>query len=139
METTRHMYHVIFQTQNPGLAIPYEGMNDFFTFIARLFTNRKCPVYAVGGSMNHVHIIVEIPEKKDYKTMFNKVKSISWSKAAEHLPVDDFCGWLKGYISFSISHRELPYWVDYVEHQDRIHEHKSWAEEKRVILSEYVL
>lgn len=139
MDTIRHIYHVIFQTQNPGLAIPIDGREDFFTYIARLFSNRKCPVYAVGGGINHVHILVEIPEKKDYKVMINKVKCISWAKADEYLPVEKFCGWLKNYISFTIGYRELPYWVDYVEHQESIHEDKSWAEEKRHLLSEYVL
>ena len=131
MEVKGYIYHFILQTRDYGLGIPPLHRQEFFSAIALLFTNRRCPVYAVGGDMNHLHVITEIPFKRNVKTLIEKIKNLSNAKGTEILQLDRFCGWMRGYLSFVIDRDRLPFWVDYVERQDEIHSAISWMQEKR--------
>lgn len=134
MKPQNCIYHLIFETRDVGLAIPEAHRHKFFSEIALLLDNRHCSVYAIGGDMNHVHIITEIPAKKSFKPLIDKIKVISAAKAADILETGTFCGWLKGYISFTIDKTELPYWVDYVDSQAQIHSEINWMQEKRQLM-----
>lgn len=131
MERECRLYHIIFQTRDIGMALPQIHRGDFYNLIALLFTNRRCPVYAIGGGMNHIHIIVGVPINKSLKPLIDKVRVISHTKAHKILDIDSFCGWLKGTMLYTIEKSRLPYWVDYVENQEAIHSDISWLQEKQ--------
>ena len=135
MEASGNIYHLIFQTRDFGVAIPPLHRDEFFDAIALLFSNRHCPVYAVGGDMHHVHILTEIPLRKNVKKLIEKIKNISCFRAAGILDMERFGGWLKGCLSFIVERDRLPFWVDYIEQQDTIHSEMSWMQEKRQFMN----
>ncbi|WP_289753870.1 transposase [uncultured Duncaniella sp.] len=135
MEASGNIYHLIFQTRDFGVAIPPLHRDEFFDAIALLFSNRHCPVYAVGGDMNHVHILTEIPFRKNVKMLIEKIKNISCFRAAGILDMERFGGWLKGCLSFIVERDRLPFWADYIEQQDTIHSEISWMQEKRQFMN----
>ena len=74
MGRIRHLYHLIFVTKGRKMTIPTTGKGLMLERMTRIFTGKGCRVHAANAFLNHVHVLVEIPNSGDFSKIVNKVK-----------------------------------------------------------------
>ncbi len=53
--------HVVFSTKDRHKSIPQEFQPEFWSYIAGICTNHKILVHAIGGTDDHVHLLIQLP------------------------------------------------------------------------------
>ena len=56
------------------MTIPTTGKGLMLERMTRIFTGKGCRVHAANAFLNHVHVLVEIPNSGDFSKIVNKVK-----------------------------------------------------------------
>ena len=83
-----------------------------------------CQVFAIGGWVEHIHVVTSIPPKYSVAEMLQRLKG-----ASSH----DFDGlvWQRGYGALSVGERQRSIAIEYVENQKIHHGQKTtlaWLE-----------
>jgi putative transposase len=87
------------------------------TSVARL----ECPLQAIGGMPDHVHVVISIPPSQPIATIVGRLKGASSHYANEHfMPGKDFA-WQSEYGVLSVSESGLNKVVAYVLNQKKHH------------------
>jgi REP element-mobilizing transposase RayT len=74
---------------------------------------------AIGGTDNHMHLLVQIPRSLPVAKVVSTIKSNTSRWAGEH--VKRFA-WQRGYGAFSVSHSVIPAVVRYIQNQKAHHQ-----------------
>jgi REP element-mobilizing transposase RayT len=61
-----------------------------------------CQVLAVGGTVDHVHVLVKLPPTLSLAKLVNQMKGVSSALARRVLGKDCFFGWQSGYGAFTV-------------------------------------
>ncbi len=136
MGRIRHLYHLIFVTKGCKMTLPTKGKELMIDLMTRIFTGKGCHVYAANTFLNHVHILVEIPNPADFSKIVNKVKSTTGTIYLKRPEYADFSGWAAGFDSFSVSFSDLHQIRQHIEQQHTIHQEISFEEEYVQLLEE---
>jgi len=80
----------------------------------------RCPVLAIGGMPDHVHLLVELHPTLSVSALAKEIKGTS-SHAASRLGAGRDFSWQTGYGAFSVSRRDLPRATAYVLCQKEHH------------------
>lgn len=78
-----------------------------------------CEALAVGGGLDHVHLLVRFPASVSVATVAGKLKSNSSRWMREHH--DRHFGWQNGYAAFSVSQSKAGEVACYIEAQEAHH------------------
>ncbi len=132
MDKRTKLYHIILETKANGIINSSERRDLLFNEIKVMFSNRRCHVFAIGGHDDHVHIIADVPVRKDFSRMLKKIRSLSWLKANDIFGSMNFSGWSKKIMAIPLDKNLFPNWIKFVESQDEIHLQISWEEEKKL-------
>ena len=83
-------------------------------------------VTAIGGTEDHVHIVVALPPKIGLAVLLRAIKAASskWMNEEGHL-----FAWQTGYGAFSVSASNLDRVCDYVRRQEEHHRRRTFREE----------
>ena len=84
MGRIRHLYHLIFVTKGRKMTIPTTGKGLMLERMTRIFTGKGCRVHAANAFLNHVHVLVEIPNSGDFSKIVNKVKGATGNGIPEN-------------------------------------------------------
>ena len=100
-----------------------------FGYIAGILTNIGCDPIAVGGHIDHVHILCNLSKTISLSKAMELTKSNSsrWIKTQ-----DDkykYFGWQNGYGAFSVDKRQLAKVKSYILDQGRVHSNLSFQNE----------
>ena len=136
MGRIRHLYHLIFVTKGRKMTIPTTGKGLMLERMTRIFTGKGCRVHAANAFLNHVHVLVEIPNSGDFSKIVNKVKGATGTVYQKTPEYADFYGWAAGFDSFSVSFSDLHRLRRHIEEQHTIHQEISFEEEYGQLLEE---
>ena len=125
------LIHIVFSTKNRRDLIPNELQTLLWKYIAGIGRNHKIPVLAVGGTANHVHVLIALPTDVTVAKVVQILKANSSRWIGEHNI--DFA-WQEGYGSFSVSASHLQIVRDYIEHQPQHHSKRSYEDEFLTLL-----
>lgn len=89
----------------------------------------RCPVLAVDGTDDHVHIVVKLHSTVAVARLAQAVKGVSSNFANDQLGFDGSFDWQNNYGAFSVSSSELPTVIAYVRNQKQHHALHSVVEE----------
>ena len=92
MGRIRHLYHLIFVTKGRKMTIPTTGKGLMLERMTRIFTGKGCRVHAANAFLNHVHVLVEIPNSGDFSKIVNKVKGATGTVYQKTPEYADFSG-----------------------------------------------
>ena len=128
---TRAIFHVVFSTKERRNLIPREGINRAWAYIAGIGRNHDLRMYAVGGTQNHVHALLEIRPDTSLSDAVRLVKTNSsrWLRAS----VATFC-WQDGYSAFSVSPPSVAAVANYIRNQEKHHARQSFDDELEAML-----
>ena len=115
------------------MTIPTTGKGLMLERMTRIFTGKGCRVHAANAFLNHVHVLVEIPNSGDFSKIVNKVKGATGTVYQKTPEYADFSGWAAGFDSFSVSFSDLHRLRRHIEEQHTIHQEISFEEVKAII------
>ncbi|PKN26941.1 MAG: transposase [Deltaproteobacteria bacterium HGW-Deltaproteobacteria-22] len=126
--------HVVFSThqrkdifQNPELR---QRVHRYLGGITR---NLDSPLYAVGGTTDHVHALIRLGKTVPIATLVKEIKrnSTLWIREQDEFNATGF-SWQAGYGAFSVSESNVPAVSDYIARQEE--HHRKWTFQDEFIL-----
>ena len=130
--------HIVFSTKHrkPIIKPPYE--DELHAYLGGICKELECPVLAVGGYTNHVHILCMLSRKIALMNLVMKLKANSskWMKTKHHFLAA--FRWQDGYAAFSVRPAETDVVVRYINNQHEHHKKKkTFKQEFREYMMEF--
>jgi len=139
---TINFTHCIFSTK--GRAPLMDRPETVWSVLRAVARNSEIPIRAVGGTNNHVHILLEVPKTRTLADVVRELKANSSLRLRKRSP--EFA-WQDGYGAISVSPSSIKAVTGYIARQEEHHRKASFEEEYVSILdhagvrydSQYVL
>jgi REP element-mobilizing transposase RayT len=130
----KNYVHIVFSTKNREAFILPEYEQALYAYVGGLCKQHNCDVLAIGGHLDHIHILCLLSKTMALSKLMEVVKSNSskWMKFKHH----NFY-WQNGYGAFSVNPTETEHVVSYIQNQHAHHTHRSFQEEFRYFLQKY--
>jgi len=133
----KNYVHIVFSTKHrqPLIHPPYE--TELHSYLGGICKALECPVLAVGGYTNHVHILCMLSKKIALMQLLKEVKANSskWMKTNDAALRNFF--WQDGYGAFSVNPAEVDVVIKYINNQHAHHQKQSFKDEYRYYLEKY--
>ncbi len=125
--------HVMFSTKGRRPTIPDDMKERLWTHMESICKENKIGVHAIGGTTNHVHLLLEPPLTLSMEEMVLKIQgeSSEWMNRQ----VSNFA-WQEGYGGCSISKAHVGRVVKYIQNQEHYHASTTYEEELLTFLKE---
>ena len=123
--------HVVFSTKDRRGLIPIELQPRLIAYFGGIVRKLGLDSLAIGGTTNHVHILLSLPPSARLAEVVQKLKANSSRWLGEQGIAFE---WQKGYGAFSVSPSMLSTVTAYVENQEEHHRVRSFEEEFLTLL-----
>jgi REP element-mobilizing transposase RayT len=123
--------HCIFSTKDRQDTIPAELRERLWAYLLGIAKNLKIKLLAVGGTANHVHLLLGLPPTMGVAEAVQKLKANSSRWVGEH---GVSFRWQDGYGAFSVSPSLLNTVQQYIRDQAEHHRKRNFEEEFRALL-----
>ncbi|MCL2597912.1 MAG: transposase [Paludibacter sp.] len=60
MSYTKLLYHIVFRTKYGKNTIPEQHEKELYAYILGIINNKKSKLYRIGGTENHLHLLIDI-------------------------------------------------------------------------------
>jgi len=131
---TQLLYQIVFSTKNREITLLKPNREKLYHYIWGLLKNKKCTLYRINGTNDHLHIVTHIHPTISVSSIV-KVSTSQWIKSDRIFPAFD--SWQEGYGAFTYVIKEKEALVNYVINQDKHHKTKSFKEEFNELLNEH--
>jgi len=123
--------HYIFGTKGRKDAIPEELQEKLWAYLLGIANNLRIKTLAVGGTANHVHLLLCLPPTMTVAAAVQKLKANSSRWLSDQGLLFQ---WQEGYGAFSVSPSLLATVQGYIRNQEEHHRKRSFEEEFRALL-----
>jgi REP element-mobilizing transposase RayT len=123
--------HCVFSTKNRKDLIPAELLESLCAYFVGISNHLKIKTLAIGGTENHIHLLLGLPPTITVAEAVQKLKANSSRWLGEH--GIDF-QWQQGYGAFSVSPSSVDVVQKYIRNQKEHHRRRSFEEEFRAML-----
>ena len=108
-----------------------------YRYIWGVLKNKKCTLYRLNGTENHLHIVTHIHPSISVSSLVKdiKVSSSVWIKEQGIFP--NFISWQEGYGAFTYHISQKDALINYVKSQREHHHIKTFKEEYIELLKEH--
>mgnify|MGYP001767302084 FL=1 len=121
--------HYVFSTKGRKNLISNEIKPRLWQFMGGIARKNKMVAYAVGGTENHVHVLLSIPATINIAEAIKLIKGGSSKWVNDEFIVPGGFKWQEGYGAFSVSQRGLQRTIAYILNQEDHHRKKSFRDE----------
>ena len=122
------LVHVIFSTHERHPFIASEIQPDLFAYIGGIVRGLRGKALAVGGTTDHLHVLMRLPQDASVADVVRTVKANSSRWIHEKWPKQTF-SWQTGYAAFSVSESSVSDVTRYILEQPKHHQRRSFQEE----------
>lgn len=128
---TTNLVHCVFSTKQRRNLIPGDLQERLFAYMFGIAKNLHVEVLALGGTGNHVHILLALPAKNSLSSTVRDVKANSsrWLSEKCHQ-----FSWQEGFGAFSVSPSQAPAVKQYIRNQAEHHRKRTFEEEFLLLL-----
>jgi REP-associated tyrosine transposase len=123
--------HVVFSTKDRRDLVPAGIQSRLIAYVGGILRTLGLDSVAIGGTANHLHILMTIPPTVRLAEAVQKLKANSSRWMGEQGIGFE---WQKGYGAFSVSPSMLPTVKAYVENQEEHHRARSFEDEFLTLL-----
>jgi putative transposase len=123
-----NLVHCIFSTKNRDGLIPEHRRETLWAYLAGIARNGRAEMLAVGGTDNHVHLLMALPPNLALAEAIQKLKGISSKWMGPGF------AWQQGYGAFSVSPSQKARVESYIRTQAEHHRKHSFEDEFRALL-----
>ena len=124
--------HCVFSTKNRMNSIPSDLQERLWAYLLEIANHLKLKTLAIGGTANHIHVLVSLPSTMTVAEMVQQLKANSSRWMGEHGVEFQ---WQDGYGVFSVSPSMLDAVQAYIRNQQQHHQKRSFEDEFRVLLN----
>jgi len=134
--TQSHTYianfvHYVFSTKERKNTIPKHLQETLWAYLTGIANNLHLKTLAVGGTSNHIHMLLGLPPTMPVAEAVQKLKANSSRWLGQQ--VISF-QWQEGYGAFSVSPSLLTTVQKYIRNQEEHHRKRNFEEEFRALL-----
>jgi putative transposase len=122
-------FHVVFSTKNRDPIITPELEQELYPYVAGIIKGEEGILLKIGGTENHVHLLLRLKPRHVIPDMLKKIKANSSKWINEHKKIVGRFSWQGGYGIFSVSESQLPKTIEYVENQKKHHQRVTFKDE----------
>jgi putative transposase len=123
--------HYVFATKGRRDSIPKDRQEQLWAYLLGIANNLHIKTLAVGGTTNHVHVLLGLPTTMTVAQAVQKLKANSSRWLNEQGVTFQ---WQEGYGAFSVSPSLLKTVQAYIRNQERQHAKRSFEEEFQALL-----
>ncbi len=126
---TLNITHCVFSTKGrlPLIVEPPAAWD----ILRRVAANGGVHVRAIGGTSNHVHILLDLPSIRTIADVLREIKANSSARIRKSIAK---FAWQDGYGAISVSPSAVPNVIGYIDHQAEHHSRQSFEDEYLSIL-----
>ncbi|MDR3258077.1 MAG: IS200/IS605 family transposase [Fusobacteriaceae bacterium] len=134
MSYTRLLYHIVFRTKYSKNTIPEAHEKELYFYIMGIINNKKSKLYRIGGTENHIHLLVDMHPTLALSGFMKELKESSskWLSKNPHFP--DFESWGVSFAGFTYSLNDKQTIINYIKNQKKHHKTVSFKKEYRKFL-----
>jgi putative transposase len=121
-----NLVHCVFSTK--GRANLIREPERTWQYISGIARTKKIPLLAIGGTSNHVHLLLAVPPALALAKLLQDLKgnSSKWLNETSH-----GFAWQSGYGAFSVSESRRQALIDYIGGQEE--HHRKWSFEQEFL------
>ena len=131
---SRNHIHVVFSTKDRRNTITKEWQLRLWAYLVGICKNHEMVALAVGGTENHLHILLHLPPKLALAKAVTLLKANSSKWMGEN---GIRFSWQEGYGAFSVSSSNLDQVTRYIQNQEAHHRKASFEDEFRALLRKH--
>ena len=134
---TRILLHVVFSTKDRRNLIASAVEPELHAYLGGICRNAESPALTVGGTENHVHLLISLSKNialSDFMMTLKKDSS-KWIKTKGEM-FGDF-HWQDGYGGFSIGESQVAAVTNYIRGQKERHKTMTFEEELVALAKRY--
>lgn len=133
----KNYLHIIFSTKLRTEFIDKNIENELFSYIATLCKDFDSPAIQIGGTEDHIHILLNLSRKYPLMKVVQEIKAHSskWIKTKGRKYENFF--WQDGYGAFSVSQKHIFVTVNYIKNQREHHKTQTFKNELINFLDKY--
>lgn len=122
MALWRLYYHLVWATKERQPLITPKREPDLYNYIVGKADSLRCIVHAIGGTEDHIHLIVSIPPNLSIADFVQQIKGSSYHQMNQVLMSSEakFAS-QRGYGVFSLGRKQLNDALAYVKNQKQHH------------------
>ena len=120
------VFHIVFSTKQRMQLIRPDHQPRLWTYLAGIARNHGMQMLAVGGTPNHVHMLVVLPSDM---ALSDAVRTLKANSSRWMRETDRFFAWQEGYGAFSVSPSQLERVKQYIANQPAHHRTHSFEQE----------
>jgi REP element-mobilizing transposase RayT len=129
MSYVQLLYHVVIRTKASQPVLSLEHSDDLYRYIWGIIKNKKCVLYRINGTENHVHFFVSIHPSIALAKFVQEVKAES-SKMLKHTAgFEKFTAWSVGYAALTSDVGNKDVIVNYIKNQREHHKKITFKDE----------
>ncbi len=129
--------HVIFSTKGRAALIDDELRPRLHSYVGGIIRELGGTAIAVGGTADHVHVLLRLPPSVSMSDAMRVVKTNSSRWVHETSPNRRSFAWQTGYGAFSVSESNRQTVCDYIGNQEDHHRRTSFQEEYLAFLQRH--
>ncbi len=114
--------------------MPNEIQQKLWAYVSGIAEDEQVPLLAIGGTNNHVHLLIALPASLSLSEAISKIKSNSSRWLSEH---GITFAWQEGYGAFSVGASQLQMLKNYIRNQEKHHQKTGFEEEFIALLKLY--
>jgi REP element-mobilizing transposase RayT len=121
-------YHVVFSTKNREALIARSWREQLHAYLGGIIRNLDGIPEIVGGTADHVHLLVGLRATHSLADVLRTLKSVSSNWVHEQIKIVGFA-WQEGYGAFTVSASQREAVREYIARQEEHHRLRTFQEE----------
>jgi REP element-mobilizing transposase RayT len=134
MSYTRLLYHIVFCTKYRKNTIPETHEKELYTYIMGIINNKKSKLYRIGGTENHIHLLVDLHPTIALSDFMKELKEYSSKWLSKNPDFPDFESWAVSFAGFTYNLNDKQTIINYIKNQKEHHKTVSFEDEYRRFL-----
>jgi REP element-mobilizing transposase RayT len=130
------LVHCIFSTKDRRPIIAADMQSKLWAYIGGIARANKFQALAVGGTKDHIHVLLSIPASISVAKAVQLIKGGSSKWMNDHLPGRTFA-WQDAYGAFTIGISQIRSTIAYIRNQEQHHAKKNFDAEFQMILQKH--
>jgi REP element-mobilizing transposase RayT len=122
------LFHCVFSTKERRKSILADIQPRLWAFMGGIARNHEMKALAIGGTDDHVHLLLSLPSSLAIAKAMQEIKSASSHWMHDTCAMEDF-EWQEGYGAFSIGWAQLSPTIAYIERQKEHHRKRDFQAE----------
>jgi REP element-mobilizing transposase RayT len=123
------LIHCVFSTKGRRKIISTQLRERMWPFVGGIARQNGVKALAVGGTDDHVHILLSLPTVMPVAKAVQLIKGGSSKWIHDNFPAQRDFAWQEGYGAFSISISHVQQTVAYIRNQEEHHRKRTFEEE----------